>query len=700
MVTFVRGIVPVAPAEDDQKVAEAARRVAEEIQTLPFYSSLAAHVRKCWEEARDHRRRSGVDDRLLRSLYQRQGRYMPEDEAELKKIGAPLVYMMLTATKCRTAAGWLREVFVTSGSEKPWSIRPTTEPEMDEAAFRQVVQESVREAVDIENAMQAPVDEELMRRIVERVRDRASINLRKDAEAKVRRMERRMADQLEEGNFYVALDQFIEDLVTFPAAFMKGPVVRRRRKLSWVTGEDGVPRLQPSERLVLEWERVSPFDIYPAPWSSDIDDGYLIERMRLGPEQLEQLIGVEGFSDDAIRAVLSEASGEGLSRLSSWSWPDQERAEAEDKDENRQRSALIDVVRFWGPVKGSVLREWGLEEGVEDPDRFYEIECWLVDRWVVKAMLNPDPLGRRPYYKASYEEVPGSFWGHGVPELIKDCQQVCNAAARSLVMNMSLSSGPQVVVNTSSLPEGENPTQIFPWKIWITKTDRLDPGNTRNPVTFFQPDSNAAQLMAVYEKYSQLADEYSGLPRYMAGDTRVGGAGRTASGLSMLMQQANRGLRQVASAIDIKVLQPLLERLYFYNVNHMQDPAMTGDVEIIAEGSRMLMVKETLQVRRLEFLQLVLSSPVVLNMVGEEGLAALLREQAKGLDMDVDKLVPPDAVLRAKAMQQALIAQQAAQGQAGLQPQGVSIGSGQDLVGGAPVAADLFQPVEGGVGGQ
>ena len=46
--------------------------------------------------------------------------------------------------------------------------------------------------------------------------------------------------------------------------------------------------------------------------------------------------------------------------------------------------------------------------------------------------------------------------------------------------------------------------------------------------------------MAVFEKFSQLADEYTGIPRYMAGIEGASGAGRTASGMSMLMGNAGR----------------------------------------------------------------------------------------------------------------------------------------------------------------
>jgi hypothetical protein len=90
--------------------------------------------------------------------------------------------------------------------------------------------------------------------------------------------------------------------------------------------------------------------------------------------------------------------------------------------------------------------------------------------------------------------------------------------------------------------------------------------------------------MAVFEKWSQLADEYSGIPRYLTGDT-TGGAGRTASGLSMLISNAGKSIKQVIGNIDIGVFKPMLERLYYYNMRYADDPELKGDVQIVARGA-------------------------------------------------------------------------------------------------------------------
>ena len=76
--------------------------------------------------------------------------------------------------------------------------------------------------------------------------------------------------------------------------------------------------------------------------------------------------------------------------------------------------------------------------------------------------------------------------------------------------------------------------------------------------------------MAIIEKFYQFADDFSLVPRYMAGSDKVGGAGRTASGLSMLMDAANKGLKGVVANVDHAVLSPMLRKLY--NHNMMYDP--------------------------------------------------------------------------------------------------------------------------------
>src|SRR4029079_10888401 len=128
-------------------------------------------------------------------------------------------------------------------------------------------------------------------------------------------------------------------------------------------------------------------------------------------------------------------------------------------------------------------------------------------------------------------------------------------------------------------------------------------GSTSDPpIRFFQPQSTLPDLMALFNKFTDLADEYSGIPKYLTGDARAGGAGRTASGLSMLMSNAGKMITSVIKNIDINVMEPLLERLYYFNMRYETDPELKGDVTIVAKGASNLVAREAVQVRRTEFL--------------------------------------------------------------------------------------------------
>lgn len=687
--TNVNGVLPVMSLATMQ---ENEKREAERTNASPVIQSLAAHVRECWSVARIAKQQT-VEQRMLKSLRARRGEYDPEVLAEIRKGGGTEIYMMLTSNKCRGAASWLRDVLLGTGKEKPWTLDPTPLPELPPNIMQAIAAKAVQDAMQMEMATGVQVDAEKMKEIVGQIKDRVNAEAYTRAQQFTERMELKMEDQLVQGRYPEAMSEFIDDIVTFPSAIMKGPVIRRKPRMKWVPVQGGDFDLVVTEEIVEEWERVDPFMIYPAPNSADVDDGYLIERHKLSRTDLNELIGVEGYDDAAIRAVLDEY---GRGGLTDWIYIDTAKAQAEGKSTLAVHSNpehTIDALQFWGCVQGKLLREWGMtDEEVTDPLKDYYCEVWVIGGWVIKATLNYDPLGRKPYYKASYEEIPGSFWGNGVADLVRDCQSVCNAASRAMVNNMGIASGPQAVVNVDRLPSGEDVTQMYPWKIWQTTSDPY--GSSAPPVTFFQPGSLSQELMLIYERFSTMADEYSGVPRYMTGDSSTGGAGRTASGMSMLMGNANKSIKQVVANIDVHVTEPLIERLYFYNMKYSDDKALKGDVNIVARGANMLIVKEQAQVRRNEFLNIVGTNPVYQGIVGNDGIANLLREAAKTLDMDTDKIVPPEYVLRAReaiAQREAFMQQQAMQMTAAQQQGMVMPDNGQQLQNGAPVT-DNFTP--------
>lgn len=593
---------------------------------------LSAHLRSCWDAARQAKK--PIENIMLRGLRQRNGEYEADKLAQIHEQGGSDIYMMITEVKCRAAESWLRDILLDTGTP-PWDLNPTPIPDLSpeqtqemQVAFAAVVTRIV------ENEGRAPTADEMLE-LKEMVAQDYRFKLLEAADNRAQKMKIKISDQFAQGGWGDSFNEFITDLVTYPCAFLKGPVVRRQRKLSWAKGEDGRTIVEAGEVIAPEFERVDPFRMYPEPGISHINEGYLFEHHPLSRTELADLIGVPGYDDDAIRKVLEIGNGS--------SWINEDVELIKDEEERKFHSfnrptETFDALEFWGKVTGKMLVEWGLDEDeIEDEHREYDANVWIVGNYVIKAILNYDPLGEKPYAKTSFIKRPGSFWGSGIPEIIEDIQSVCNAAARALVNNMGISSGPQVEVNLERIPPNEDITQLHPWKIWQVTNDPL--GSSAPAVRFTQPDDNANTLLGVYDKFSKLADDHSGIPSYVYGDLNVQGAGRTSSGLSMLMGAAGKGIRQVVMHIDNDVIKPVVHRQFVYNMRYDEDETIKGDVEILPKGSINLAVKETVNIRRLEFLNAT-ANQIDMEIVGRDGRAAILREVAKGLQMPVDDIIP------------------------------------------------------------
>lgn len=660
---------------------EQERQQAEERQSQPAITGLAGHIRGKFQIARDVKHMD-IEPRMVQNLRARRSEYDPEKLAEIRKVGGSEVYAGITGLKCRAAGSWIKDVMLGAGEERPWTIRTTPLAELPPEINELIVQEAM---APLKQALMAGVSPTPLQTVsmMSMMRDQAMAAIKEEADKRAKRMADKMEDQLVEGGFLTALDQFVDDLTTFPSAILKGPVIRMRPKLTW--GPDSQPIVQ--VKLTKEWERVDPFKVYPSPGATTPEDGDFIEKHRLARKELQVLKGVPGYDDTAIDLVLSSFS----SGLDQWLFDTSEQAQAEGRPTTVMMSnpdGLIDALQYWGSVQGQMLLDWGMKpEQIKSATQEYEVEAWVIGPYVIKAMLNPDPLNRRPYYKTSYTEVPGSFWGQSVADLVRDVQTAANSALRNMINNAALASGPQVGILVDRLAAGENITQMSPWRIWQLTTDPLNGGSYQPPITFFQPQSNVAELMNMFDKFAAMADEFSGIPRYMTGDARAGGAGRTASGLSMLMTNAGKSIRAVIGNVDLKIIEPALDRLYYYNMRYETDPDLKGDVCIEARGAAALVAQEAAQVRRNEFLQAT-ANPIDMQIIGVEGRAAVLREVAKGLDMNTDLIVPPVEILRQKwQAQQAL---QAPDAQTGSPPApGSTQNNQQTLMDGSPVVDNM-----------
>lgn len=621
---------------------------------------LAGYIQSCYRAAADNRRNLKVDDRMMAAMRALRGEYDTETLNAIKQFGGSEVYARIIASKVRSCSAMLREIY--TATERPWSLSPTPDPALNGPDLNETVRAMLEAEIAELQAAGMQADPMQIRYRATELRDEVLQKRKKAADDALQARSSVIDDILWEGGFYEALWAFLGDIATFPFAVIKGPVVRMENVLVWEGNKPGVER-----KAVPKWFRCSPFDIYFAPWSQTPQDGYIIHRERVGRSSLQAMIGLPGYNTDAIRRVLDNWNG------GSCDWYDyneSERADLEQRESSLSPVYAKDgnerpmpMLSFYGSVSAKMLRDWmggsvKLKGVPTDGDADVNIFAYLVGGEVVGVSINPHPTGRLPFYSDCFERVPGSCYGNAIPDLIADVQSVGNAALRALVNNLSIASGPMGWINEDRIANNDaNADKLWPWKIFRFQDPTTSTASaSEKPMEFFQPDANVDQLLRVYSSMLTMADELSSIPRYMQGQgTGVGGAGRTAAGLSMLMENGNRTVKQTVSSIDNNVIESVVEDLNVFLALTRPDVVMEGDISVVARGAVELMQRETLRMRRLEFLNLT-NNPLDQQLVGVEGRFNLLKEIARDLQLPTaDSIGITDA--QAQAIQQGMLQQ-------------------------------------------
>ena len=616
---------------------------------------LVSYVHRQFDIFKRHRNNAmaGWSDRLINALRVFNGQYDSAKLNEIRRFGGSEVYARVIAMKCRGASSLLRDVYLSP--DRPWGLDAPDDPSIP-ANIMQSVNQLVQSEMQTMASQGQPPDIDAIRDRTMQLVEAARQAAKKKGNEQARIAEDKLDEILKEGGFYKALSEFITDLPLFPFAVIKGPVVRIVPEVTWQSNQATV-----QQKPKLTWTRVSPFDIWWTPGVSDIEDASVIERTRLTRSDLNDLLDLPGYNTDAIRAVLDLYGTGGL--VDNWDQTDSERAVQESR-ENPQlnQSGLITCLEYTGNVQGKMLLQYGMDESqISDPIRDYFVQIWTIGNYIIKVQMAPSPRKRHPYYITSFEKVPGTPVGNGLPDILNDIQEASNATLRALINNLSISSGPQVVVNDDRLTPDEDGEELYPWKRWHVQSDPMG-NNGSPPISFFQPNSNAQELLGVYQQFVNMADDLSAIPKYLSGNGAGGGAGRTASGLAMLMGNASKILQTVAANIDRDVLEPLLGGLFDMVMLTDQSGLLTGEEKVRVLGVSVAVQKETQRARQLEFLQIT-ANPMDAQIVGPKGRAAILRNVATTIGLPGEDIVPSEDQLDQMQKQAAAVAQ--AQGQPG-----------------------------------
>lgn len=489
----------------------------------------------------------------------------------------------ITSPIVKGIVGLIRDVFSNS-IETPFTIKATPQPDLNDEMTRNVMG-AVMEQLRSMPMMTPEMLEQALAEQGQMLKNAAMQEQQKLANIAADRMNTLIQDRLRDADWLRQFGDFIYNFVVYPTAIIKTPAVSMKPWKKW-NGQ----RMVVDHKLIRGVENISPFDFYPAPNAQTVQDAeYVIEVRKCSRSELVGYYTAPGYDREGIRQVLSEMPTGYLEPREDGKDhnPEVDTAEYHIGLED-DAQGFYDCVGFYGAIRGELLEEFGVEVG--DPDLSYEAEIWTVRDIVIKAVLNPDITGQRPFYAASFEPIPGAFWGECPVTRLRDVQRVCTATIVSMVRNMGLASGVLGEVESDRVIDDEEVNVILPNTIREVKSVMGMQGRAYN---FYTVPDISQQLLSVFERFMQYGYETIGIPRVAFGSTEnIGTLGRTSGGVAMVLNQASKSVKFALRVLEENVIEPVVQSYIDYELMYSMDTTIKGDIRVHARGVSGIVEKE------------------------------------------------------------------------------------------------------------
>jgi hypothetical protein len=597
--------------------------------------------------------RRNDEERWLRAYRNYRGLYGPD--VQFTETEKSRVFIKVTKTKTLAAYGQIIDVLFSNNSF-PISVDPTTLPEgVEEDVSFDMNEAKVREASpdfspygykgDGKDLPPGATYKTLQDRLGPLTDELSGIdNLNSGpgltpssatfspAMVAAKKMEKKIKDQLEESNASKQLRSTAFEMALFGTGIMKGPFAIDKEYANWNESGDYTPTI----KTVPSTSHVSIWNFYPDPDATNMDESqYIIERHKMSRSQVRALKKRPFFRSKVIDDVISR----GESYVKKY-WEDDLNDYQVDQGIDR-----FEVLEYWGSVERELLEQNDVkipkELAIADE---LQANIWYCNGRILRMVLNPFKPAKIPYYAVPYELNPYSMFGIGIAENMDDTQTLMNGFMRMAVDNAVLSGNLVFEVDETNLTPGQD-LSVYPGKVFRRQ------GGAPGQAIFGTKFPNVSQEnLQLFDKARVLADESTGMPSFAHGQTGVAGVGRTASGISMLMNAAAGGIKTVIKNVDDYLLRPLGEAFFSFNMQFDFDPDARGDLEVKARGTESLMANEVRSQRLMQFVQ-VASSPALAPYAK---FPYIIREIAKSMDLDPDKVTNSldEATRQAALMQQ------------------------------------------------
>lgn len=544
-----------------------------------------------------------AEQKWLKNLRQYLGVYDPEIERQLAP-NRSRAYPRLTRMKCIAMLSRLMNLMF-PGNEDNWELSASPSPEMSPGDVARAVNELMQELQSNagEGAGPIPLTQELVEEAVRRLAEKqaeALTNLIKDQLVELG------GDQTHD---WIGLNrQIVDSGVKYGIGVLEGPYIRKIQQSGWVlqaeptidpaTGQAMPASFQPVEKTIYKpmYEHLPVWDFYPDMSARTAPGEGYFKRKILGRSALRKLANRADFFERPIKQVLQQYPG-GNFKQKSWETELRTMGLSIHADTTTTASTgreKYQIVIWKGPISANTL----MEAGADVPEAFraddVDAEIWFIEDYVIKAEINPwRKLGVdvQQVHVFNFDEDDTSPIGQGLPGIVRDSQLSICAATRMTLDNASITTGPNLEINTRLLRADQDLTSIEAWKLWYRDDD--GPSTQFPAVRELNINGHLGELQNLVRMFLEFADMETFIGPATGGDFQKMPSEpmRTAAGASMLRGDAALPFKDIVRNYD-SFTQSVIWSLVQFNKVYNPDEAPGGDYDVIPRGATSLIAKE------------------------------------------------------------------------------------------------------------
>jgi hypothetical protein len=470
----------------------------------------------------------------------------------------------------------------------------------------------------------------------------------------------------------------------FGTMILKGPILVSSKKMQVTPNQIfGMPAQQVNPQLSPFSTQYVSTDVYridEVPWWEYFTDPNArspkealgeIHFRRMLPQEVRELAAQPGYFKEAVYIAANRGT------LSS---------EDEDRLVERMgdyyagcwghKDLRIPVIEYQGKVMVAQLRNLnnslpaiGAQPIYIPPDLLDEeyVEAIIVvaaNNVLIKATVNQ--TGERQFRVIPFKQQPNTIYGTGPALQMRDAQKMVNSAARMIIDNKAFSGNGMFIINKDKIDwrrsTGEDGKLVLYPGCTVVIKGAARPDEA---FQFVAPPDVTQGLQQLFEMFMELADEETGIPKYTQGETDSF-LNKTATGMSMLMGQANVSLKTVLTNLDKFGICPIVEAIdNLLMTTGGYPPELQIPLKVKAQGTMSIVARELVADNIIKMLQ-VTGNPQDAVYV-KRGDA--IRAWARNLGL-ADFVSTDEEVQQVQQMIQQQQAQMIAAGQGGPRPAG------------------------------